>query len=199
MRQKEALKALRSAEGTSSPHRHADPAYLGLALEGLREFSVIATAPQKRLAIKTFVQRHRRHHPRGGDPGVQARQVLFPAQRGRDHRERPRVAGKLVPEARIVIGHGQLPERELERVMRDFTTQKANLLPVHHHHRNRHRQHPDRQHHHHQPRRPLRFRPASPAARPRRTGSHHQAYAYLPPTPTPNPPPRPKRLRPSSR
>jgi transcription-repair coupling factor (superfamily II helicase) len=35
---------------------------------------------------------------------------------------------ELLPEARIVIGHGQLPERELERVMRDFTTQKANLL-----------------------------------------------------------------------
>jgi transcription-repair coupling factor (superfamily II helicase) len=58
VRQKEALKALRSEVDILTLTATPIPRTLGLALEGLREFSVIATAPQKRLAIKTFVQRH---------------------------------------------------------------------------------------------------------------------------------------------
>jgi transcription-repair coupling factor (superfamily II helicase) len=91
---------------------------------------VIATAPQKRLAIKTFVV------PAGPTASyarpaarVQARRPgVLPAQRGRHHREHAERLAKLLPEARIVVGHGQLPERELERVMREFTQQKHNLL-----------------------------------------------------------------------
>jgi transcription-repair coupling factor (superfamily II helicase) len=130
VRQKEALKALRAEVDVLTLTATPIPRTLGLSLEGLRDFSVIATAPQKRLAIKTFVSRWSnglireaalREFKRGG-------QVYFL------HNEvetienmRDRLA-KLLPEARIVVGHGQLPERELERVMREFTQQKHNLL-----------------------------------------------------------------------
>ena len=130
VRQKEALKALRSEVDILTLTATPIPRTLGLALEGLREFSVIATAPQKRLAIKTFVQRYSkgiireaviREFKRGG-------QVYFLHNEVETIENVREALEELLPEARIVIGHGQLPERELERVMRDFTTQKANLL-----------------------------------------------------------------------
>jgi transcription-repair coupling factor (superfamily II helicase) len=130
VRQKEALKSLRAEVDVLTLTATPIPRTLGLSLEGLRDFSVIATAPQKRLAIKTFVSRWSdglireaclREFKRGG-------QVYFL------HNEvdtienaRDRLA-RLLPEARIVVGHGQLAERELERVMREFTQQKHNLL-----------------------------------------------------------------------
>ncbi|HRP96502.1 MAG TPA: helicase-related protein, partial [Rhodocyclaceae bacterium] len=130
VRQKEALKTLRSEVDVLTLTATPIPRTLGLALEGLREFSVIATAPQKRLAIKTFVQRMSR--------GIIREAVLREFKRGGQvyflHNEvdtienmRNRLA-ELLPEARIAVGHGQLPERELERVMRDFTQQRTNLL-----------------------------------------------------------------------
>ncbi len=130
VRQKEALKHLRSEVDILTLTATPIPRTLGLALEGMREFSVIATAPQKRLAIKTFVQRHSK--------GIVREAVLREFKRGGQvyflHNEvetienvRDELAA-LLPEARIVVGHGQLPERELERVMREFTTQRANLL-----------------------------------------------------------------------
>jgi transcription-repair coupling factor (superfamily II helicase) len=130
VRQKEALKALRAEVDVLTLTATPIPRTLGLSLEGLRDFSVIATAPQKRLAIKTFV--HRWSH------GLILEACLREFKRGGQvyflHNEvetienmRDRLA-KLLPEARIVVGHGQLPERELERVMREFTQQKHNLL-----------------------------------------------------------------------
>ncbi|AYH44269.1 transcription-repair coupling factor [Azoarcus sp. DN11] len=130
VRQKEALKALRSEIDILTLTATPIPRTLGLALEGLREFSVIATAPQKRLAIKTFVQRHSksivreavlREFKRGG-------QVYFLHNEVETIENVRNDLAELLPEARIVVGHGQLPERELERVMRDFTAQRANLL-----------------------------------------------------------------------
>ncbi|WP_068804947.1 transcription-repair coupling factor [Thauera phenolivorans] len=130
VRQKEALKALRSEVDILTLTATPIPRTLGLAMEGLREFSVIATAPQKRLAIKTFVQSYGK--------GIVREAVLREFKRGGQvyflHNEVDTIENmrdtlaELLPEARIVIGHGQLPERELERVMRDFTQQRANLL-----------------------------------------------------------------------
>ncbi|MDP1605352.1 MAG: helicase-related protein, partial [Rhodocyclaceae bacterium] len=126
----EALKALRASVDVLTLTATPIPRTLGLSLEGLRDFSVIATPPQKRLAIKTFVSRWSsgqvqeaalREFKRGG-------QVYFlhnEVDTIENMRER---LARLLPEARIVIGHGQLPERELERVMREFTQQKHNLL-----------------------------------------------------------------------
>ena len=130
VRQKEALKTLRSEVDILTLTATPIPRTLGLALEGLREFSVIATPPQKRLAIKTFVH--------GYSKGIVREAVLREFKRGGQvyflHNEVDTIENmrnslaELLPEARIAIGHGQLPERELERVMRDFTQQRANLL-----------------------------------------------------------------------
>ena len=106
------------------------PRTLGMALEGLREFSVIATAPQKRLAIKTFVRREGddvireavlREIKRGG-------QVYFLHNEVETIQNRKQALQTLLPEARIAVAHGQMNERELESVMRDFVTQRSNLL-----------------------------------------------------------------------
>jgi transcription-repair coupling factor (superfamily II helicase) len=130
VRQKEALKALRAEVDVLTLTATPIPRTLGLSLEGLRDFSVIATAPQKRLAIKTFVSRWSnglvreaclREFKRGGQVYLLHNEV----ETIDNMRER---LEKLLPEARIVVGHGQLPERELERVMREFTQQKHNLL-----------------------------------------------------------------------
>ncbi len=130
VRQKEALKALRAEVDVLTLTATPIPRTLGLSLEGLRDFSVIATPPSKRLAIKTFVSTW--------SPGLVREACLREFKRGGQvyflHNEvdtiltmQERLA-KLLPDARIIVGHGQLPERELERVMREFTQQKHNLL-----------------------------------------------------------------------
>ncbi|HZX32556.1 MAG TPA: transcription-repair coupling factor, partial [Rhodocyclaceae bacterium] len=130
VRQKEALKALRAEVDVLTLTATPIPRTLAMSMEGLRDFSVIATAPQKRLAIKTFVSKF--------SDGIIREAVLRELKRGGQvyflHNEVDTIDNmrekleKLVPEARIVIGHGQMNERELERVMRDFTQQRANLL-----------------------------------------------------------------------
>ncbi|MFB0934600.1 MAG: helicase-related protein, partial [Propionivibrio sp.] len=130
VRQKEALKALRAEVDVLTLTATPIPRTLGMSLEGLRDFSVIATAPQKRLAIKTFVSRFSdgiireallREFKRGG-------QVYFLHNEVETIENMREKLAKLLPEARIVVGHGQMNERELERVMRDFTQQRANML-----------------------------------------------------------------------
>ncbi|MBZ0091571.1 MAG: transcription-repair coupling factor, partial [Sulfuricellaceae bacterium] len=106
------------------------PRTLAMAMEGLREFSVIATAPQRRLSIKTFAAKY--------GEGVVREAVLRELKRGGQvyflHNEVETIANMrdkllaLLPEARIEIAHGQMPERDLERVMRDFYHQRFNLL-----------------------------------------------------------------------
>jgi transcription-repair coupling factor (superfamily II helicase) len=130
VRQKEALKALRSEVDVLTLTATPIPRTLAMSLEGLRDFSVIATAPQRRLSIKTFVntlsdgivrEAILRELKRGG----QAYYLYNEVETIQNQREK---LEKLIPEARIAIAHGQLPERELERVMRDFYHQKSNVL-----------------------------------------------------------------------
>ena len=130
VRHKEALKSLRASVDLLTLTATPIPRTLGLALEGLRDLSVIATAPQKRLAIKTFVRNESsavireailREIKRGG-------QVYFLHNEVETIDNRRRQLQELVPEARIDIVHGQMHERELERVMRDFHAQRFNLL-----------------------------------------------------------------------
>ena len=130
VRQKDALKALRAEVDILTLTATPIPRTLGMAMEGLREFSIIATAPQKRLAIKTFVRRE-------GD-GVIREAVLREIKRGGQvyflHNEvetienRKQALQNLIPEARISVAHGQMHERELEAVMREFVTQRTNIL-----------------------------------------------------------------------
>jgi len=130
VRQKEALKALRAEVDVLTLTATPIPRTLGMSLEGIRDFSVIATAPQKRLAIKTFVRREDgstireallRELKRGG-------QVYFLHNEVETiHNRRARLE-ELVPEARIAVAHGQMPERELEEVMKGFYQQRYNVL-----------------------------------------------------------------------
>ena len=130
VRQKEALKALRAEVDVLTLTATPIPRTLGMALEGLRDFSIIATAPQKRLAIKTFVRSEGesvireaclRELKRGG-------QVYFLHNEVETIQNRKAMLEALLPEARIVVAHGQMHERELEKVMRDFVAQRANIL-----------------------------------------------------------------------
>jgi transcription-repair coupling factor (superfamily II helicase) len=106
------------------------PRTLNLAMSGLRELSIIATPPSRRLAVKTFVQRAdravlfeaiTRELRRGG-------QVYFLHNEVRSIERRAREISELVPEARLAIAHGQLREAELERVMSDFYHKRSNVL-----------------------------------------------------------------------
>ena len=130
VRHKEAMKQLRAEVDVLTLTATPIPRTLGMALEGLRDLSVIATAPQRRLAIKTFV--------RNEGTGVIREAVLRELKRGGQvyflHNEvetienRRQALEKILPEARIAVAHGQMPERALERVMRDFVAQRHNLL-----------------------------------------------------------------------
>ncbi len=130
VRQKERLKALRAEVDVLTLTATPIPRTLGMALEGLRDFSVIATAPRRRLAIKTFVARTSR--------GLIREAVLRELKRGGQvyflHNDIDTIAqieenlARLVPEARIRIAHGQMRERELEMAMRDFYQQRFNVL-----------------------------------------------------------------------
>ncbi|TAM38271.1 MAG: transcription-repair coupling factor, partial [Burkholderiaceae bacterium] len=130
VRHKEAMKALRAEVDVLTLTATPIPRTLGMALEGLRDLSVIATAPQRRLSIKTFV--------RTEGNGVIREAVLRELKRGGQvyflHNEVETIENRrqkleaLLPEARIAVAHGQMPERELERVMRDFIAQRYNLL-----------------------------------------------------------------------
>jgi len=130
VRQKEALKSLRAEVDVLTLTATPIPRTLGMALEGLREFSIIATAPQKRLAIKTFVRSEGesiireaclRELKRGG-------QVYFLHNEVETIQNRLAMLTELLPEARIAVAHGQMHERDLEKVMRDFVAQRYNIL-----------------------------------------------------------------------
>ena len=130
MRQKERLKQLRAEVDLLTLTATPIPRTLNMALAGMRDLSIIATPPARRLAVKTFVNEWNdaliqeaslRELKRGG-------QVYFLHN---DVKSIERVGAQLeelVPQARIGIAHGQLPERELERVMLEFYHQRYNVL-----------------------------------------------------------------------
>lgn len=130
VRQKEQLKALRAEVDILTLTATPIPRTLALSLEGLRDFSVIATAPNRRLAIKTFVSKY--------SDGVIREAVLRELKRGGQifflHNEVDTIDNMrekleaLLPEARIAVAHGQMRERDLEQVMRDFYQQRYNIL-----------------------------------------------------------------------
>ncbi|MGQ0442774.1 MAG: transcription-repair coupling factor, partial [Methylophilaceae bacterium] len=130
VRQKEQLKAMRAEVDVLTLTATPIPRTLSMAMEGLREFSVIATPPQKRLSIKTFHTDYSegiikeavtREFKRGG-------QVYFLHNEVDTIHSMREKLERVLPEARIAIAHGQLRERELEHVMRDFYHQRSNLL-----------------------------------------------------------------------
>ncbi len=128
--QKEKIKALRSDVDILTLTATPIPRTLNLALSGTRDLSIIATAPQKRLAIKTFVREWSepllreamlRELARGG-------QVYFVHNTVEDIEKTAAKVRAIVPEARVAVAHGQMRERELEQVMLDFYHGRCNVL-----------------------------------------------------------------------
>ncbi|MGL6348809.1 MAG: transcription-repair coupling factor [Aeromonas sp.] len=130
VRQKEKIKALRADVDILTLTATPIPRTLNMAMSGMRDLSIIATPPAKRLAIKTFVRQH--------EPAVVREAVLRELKRGGQvyylHNDVESIEkcasdlAELVPEARIGIAHGQMRERDLERIMSDFYHQRFNLL-----------------------------------------------------------------------
>jgi len=130
VRQKEHFKQLRSELDLLTLTATPIPRTLNMAMSGLRDISIIATPPPSRHAIKTFISEWvdaqikeacQREIKRGG-------QVFFLHNDVKSMQKMALTLEKLIPEARIEIAHGQMPERELEHIMLDFYHQRFNLL-----------------------------------------------------------------------
>ncbi|MBS0583797.1 MAG: transcription-repair coupling factor, partial [Proteobacteria bacterium] len=130
VRQKEQLKKLRAEVDLLTLTATPIPRTLNMSMSGLRDLSIIATPPSHRLAVKTFIapwdtatirEAFQRELARGG-------QVYFLHNEVETIQKTARELGELIPEARLRIAHGQMPERELEQVMLDFYRQRFNVL-----------------------------------------------------------------------
>ena len=130
VRQKEQFKSLRSEIDILTLTATPIPRTLNMAMSGLRELSIIASPPAKRLAIKTFVTEWKddmiqeaclREIKRGG-------QVYFLHNDVATIEKQTHKLAELIPEANVQFAHGQMRERELERVMSDFYHQRFNIL-----------------------------------------------------------------------
>ena len=130
VRQKDKFKALRAEVDILTLTATPIPRTLNMALSGMRDLSIIATPPAKRLAIKTFVQQREkevireaimREIMRGG-------QVYFLHNEVETIERTAAELAEFVPEARISVGHGQMREKQLEQVMSDFYHQRFNVL-----------------------------------------------------------------------
>jgi transcription-repair coupling factor (superfamily II helicase) len=128
--QKEHFKKLRNELDMLTLTATPIPRTLNMAMSGLRDISIIASPPPNRHAIKTFVSEWiasqikeacLREIKRGG-------QVFFLHNEVKTMEKMARELQALVPEARIEIANGQMPERDLERIMLDFYHQRFNLL-----------------------------------------------------------------------
>ncbi|OCZ28854.1 transcription-repair coupling factor [Acinetobacter pittii] len=130
VRDKERIKALRADVDMLTLTATPIPRTLNMAFSGMRDLSIIATPPARRLAVKTFVQEHTeasikeailRELLRGG-------QVYFLHNEVDTIERAAENIRVLVPEARVAVAHGQMRERELEQVMQQFYHKEYNVL-----------------------------------------------------------------------
>ena len=130
VRQKERLKQLRSEVDLLTLTATPIPRTLNMAMSGIRDLSIIATPPARRMAVKTLVSEWdtallrealQREIQRGG-------QAFFLHNEVRNIEQVAREVSELVPAARIRVAHGQMPKGELEKVMFDFYRQRINVL-----------------------------------------------------------------------
>ncbi len=130
VRDKERIKAMRADVDMLTLTATPIPRTLNMAFSGMRDLSIIATPPARRLAVKTFVQEHT------GDSVKEAilRELLRGGQVYFLHNEVETIERaaeslrELVPEARVAVAHGQMRERELEQVMQQFYHKEYNVL-----------------------------------------------------------------------
>ncbi len=130
VRHKERLKALRADVDMLTLTATPIPRTLNMAMSGIRDLSIIATPPAKRLSIKTFI--------RQDNPAITKEAILRELLRGGQvyllHNEvksidkRAKEIEEMIPEARVVVAHGQMRERELEHVMSEFYHKRYNVL-----------------------------------------------------------------------
>ncbi|MFT7410236.1 MAG: transcription-repair coupling factor (superfamily II helicase) [Oleispira sp.] len=130
VQQKERIKALRSEVDILTLTATPIPRTLNMAMASVRDLSIIATPPAKRLSVKTFVRQYDkptvkeallREVLRGG-------QVYYLHNEVKSIEKAAREISELIPEARVSIAHGQMTERELESVMKDFYHKRSNVL-----------------------------------------------------------------------
>jgi transcription-repair coupling factor (superfamily II helicase) len=130
VRQKERIKALRAEVDLLTLTATPIPRTLNMALASIRDLSIIATPPARRLSVKTFVREYNkpivreailREIMRGG-------QVYYLHNDVQTIEKVARELSELIPEARIGIAHGQMPEHQLEKIMADFYHQRFNVL-----------------------------------------------------------------------
>lgn len=130
VRDKERIKAMRADVDMLTLTATPIPRTLNMAFSGMRDLSIIATPPARRLAVKTFVQEHTgesvkeailRELLRGG-------QVYFLHNEVETIERTAESLRELVPEARVAVAHGQMRERELEQVMQQFYHKEYNVL-----------------------------------------------------------------------
>ncbi|MBR9911476.1 MAG: transcription-repair coupling factor [Gammaproteobacteria bacterium] len=130
VRQKETLKSLRSEVDILTLTATPIPRTLNMAMSGIRDLTIIATPPAKRLSVKTFVRESDtalikeailREILRGG-------QVYYLHNEVKSIEKTARDIAELVPEARVLVAHGQMRERQLEQVMSDFYHKRFNVL-----------------------------------------------------------------------
>jgi transcription-repair coupling factor (superfamily II helicase) len=130
VRQKEKLKSMRAEVDILTMTATPIPRTLNMAMSGMRDLTIIATPPAKRLSIKTFVRQRsdglikeaiQRELNRGG-------QVYYLHNEVKTIENTAEKLREIVPSARIAIGHGQMRERDLERIMSDFYHKRANVL-----------------------------------------------------------------------
>ncbi len=130
VRQKERLKQLRTEVDLLTLTATPIPRTLNMAISGIRDLSIIATPPARRMAVKTLISEWdkgvirealHREIQRGG-------QVFFLHNEVRSIERIAREVQELAPEARLAIAHGQMPERQLETVMLNFYRQRFNIL-----------------------------------------------------------------------
>jgi len=130
VQQKERLKQLRAEVDLLTLTATPIPRTLNMAMSGIRDLSIIATPPARRMAVKTLISEWDRsilrealyrELQRGGQVFFLHNEVKTIARVAREVQE-------LAPQSRLAIAHGQMPERELEKVMLDFYRQRYNIL-----------------------------------------------------------------------
>jgi transcription-repair coupling factor (superfamily II helicase) len=130
VQQKERLKALRAEVDMLNLTATPIPRTLNMAMGHLRDLSIIATPPARRLSVKTFVRQRDeamvkeailREVLRGGQVYFLHNDVATIEKTAEDLRQ-------LIPEARVGVAHGQMRERELEQIMSDFYHKRFNVL-----------------------------------------------------------------------
>ncbi|MDO8273847.1 MAG: CarD family transcriptional regulator, partial [Gammaproteobacteria bacterium] len=130
VQQKEKLKALRADVDILTLTATPIPRTLNMAMSGVRDLSLIVTPPAKRLSVKTFIRESQdslikeavlRELLRGG-------QVFYLHNEVKTIEKTAEHLQELIPEARVCVAHGQLPERDLEQIMADFYHKRYNIL-----------------------------------------------------------------------